>query len=153
MFAKNPVLKALGIITSEDIRELSSFQEAIVAFKQAAGGEWVNSEVSAAPRSVPKKMGKVLEFPKRETTTVKDIPHIEEGGIEDPLEMSELTTDFILSQRQLSQKLAEAHSSKKAFSEYVDQVKLIVVQDQDEGGKKRIKFVPTHGVLIDKKQS
>lgn len=151
MFAKNPVLKALGIITSEDIRELSSFQEAIVAFKQAAGGEWVNSDVPS--RSVPKKMGEVIPFPRRETTTVKDIPQIEEGGEEDPLEMSELTTDFILGQRQLSQKMAEAHSTKKAFSEYVDQVNLIVVQDHNEGGKKRIKFVPTHGVLIDKKQS
>jgi hypothetical protein len=153
MFAKNPVLKALGIITSEDIRELSSFQEAIVAFKQAAGGEWVNSEVSALPRSVPKKMGEVLPFPKRDTTTIRDIPQIEEEGEEEPLEMSELTTEFILSQRELSQRVVEAHSTKKAFSEYVDQVKLIVVQDQDEGGKKRIKFVPTHGVLIDKKQS
>lgn len=153
MFAKNPVLKALGIITSEDIRELSSFQEAIVAFKQAAGGEWVNSEVSSVPRSVPKKMGEVLPFPKRDSTTIKDIPQIEEGGEEEPLEMSELTTEFILGQRELSQRVAEAHSTKKAFSEYVDQVKLIVVQDQSEGGKKRIKFVPTHGVLIDKKQS
>lgn len=153
MFAKNPVLKALGIITSEDIRELSSFQEAIVAFKQAAGGEWVNSEVSSVPRSVPRKMGEVLPFPKRDTTTIRDIPQIEEDGEEDPLEMSELTTEFILGQRELAQRVAEAHSSKKAFSEYVDQVKLIVVQDQSEGGKKRIKFVPTHGVLIDKKQS
>ena len=67
--------------------------------------------------------------------------------------MSELTTEFILGQRRLSQRASEVNATKKAYAEYIDQVKLIVVQEKSEGGKKRIKFVPTHGVLIDKKQS
>ena len=153
MFSKNPVLKALGILTAEDIRELSSYEEAIVAFKQAAGGEWVSSETSVVKAKSPKKMGEVIPFPKREKTNVLDLPQIEASGEEVPVDINELTTDFILSQRKLAQKVVEQASSKHAFSEYTEQVNLLIVQDKDMGGKRRIRFVPTHGVLINKKQS
>lgn len=144
------VLRALSILSLEDILQLSSLEEEIIAFKQVAGGEWV----SAPAAKKPPPEARVLDFPNAGKLKLADLEVLPEPGEEiGPEELSELSMDFILSQRTLWKEGVERLGLMAAIDCYLDQLQMISIKEKNSQGKEQIRFISTQGLLVNKKQS
>lgn len=140
----NSVLRALSILTQEDILKLSSLDEEILAFAQVAGGEWSHPIPAKRQRSE----ARVLSFPQQAQVKIKDIETLAEEGQELDLgDSRELSMDFILSQRKLWKEGVRKLGLMNAVDEYLNQLQLISIKEE------RIRFISTKGLLVNKKQS
>ncbi|MFA5582822.1 MAG: hypothetical protein WDA09_01295 [Bacteriovoracaceae bacterium] len=150
MGKSNSILRALSILTLEDILKLSSLEEEILAFEQVAGAEW--SQPTPVKRC--KEEAKVLSFPDPPTTKIKDLEAFAEQGGEAQIGgLNELSMDFILSQRRLWKEGVKKLGLMTAVEEYLNHLQMISIKEESSEGKTRIRFISTRGLLINKKQS
>ena len=145
------VLRALSILTFEDILQLSSADEEIIAFQQVAGGEWVTAPAAVAR---PRPEAKILSFPASAQLRVKDLDCLPETGEEVELEVGgELSLDFILTQRTLWKEGVEKLGLTGAIDSYLQQLQMISIKEKNREGKDCIRFISTQGLLVNKKHS
>jgi len=147
----NSILRALSILTLEDILKLSSLEEEILAFEQVAGAEWGQP----VPVKRHSQEAKVLSFPTdHQGIKVKDLEALREEGEESELgNLNELSMDFILSQRKLWKEGVKKLGLMTAVEEYLNHLQMISIKEESTEGKSRIRFISTQGLLINKKQS
>lgn len=148
----NSVLRALSVLSLEEILKLSSSEEEILAFEQVAGGEWINAP--QAKRSVTQ--AKILSFPTSHESgaLVRDLePLQEEGESGDFGGLNELSLDFILTQREFWKRGVESMGLAAAIEEYLRLLQVISIKESSEEGKEKIRFITTQGLLVDKKQN
>lgn len=148
MADSNSVLRALSVLSLEEILRLSSAEEEILAFEQVAGGEWITG-----PKCAPTG-AKVISFPERKKAlSVTDLEPIIEGEPADFEVLNELSLDFILTQRELWKKGGAQMGLVGAIDEYLQQVKVIAITEKVSDEKEKIRFITTQGLLINRKQS
>ena len=148
----NSVLRAISVLSLEEILKLSSSEEEILAFEQVAGGEW-----SSAPQARrPSSPAKILSFPspEKKANLARDLEPLPEEGESLDLEgLQELSLDFILSQRELWKRGVQSLGLATAIEEYLRQLQVISIKESSDEGKEKIRFITTQGLLINKKQN
>lgn len=149
----NSLLRALSILSLEEILKLSSADKEILAFEQVAGGEWVGA--SPAKKRRPETMARVLSFPSSPKLQAKDLEPISVEGKTEDNQLNELSLDFILTQRKLWKQGVESMGLAGAVDEYIRHTQAISIKEtsSEEQGKCKIRFISTQGLLVDKKQS
>lgn len=148
MRKKNSILRALSVLSLDDILKLSSVDEEILAFEQVAGGEWLSAPEPRRPRTE----AKVLTFASPEHVKVKDLEPLKEGEEAELGGLKELSLDFILTQRKLWKEGVSQFGLTSAIEKYLSQVQIISIKEKGHQGKERIRFIATQGLLVDKKQ-
>lgn len=149
------VLRALNILGIEEILKLSEvLQSKQKPLKKAAGTELIvwDEEEDVKPQKQSSSGEKILPFPKK---TVRDVPQLsedissEEKGKTDEL----IASDIVLWQREMSKHTGETFSKIEGFGEYQKSNEIQVIKTHNTAGKQEVRFVPTNGVLINKKQA
>lgn len=152
MAVRNKVLRALSVLTAEDVAELASADEQLLAFAQVAGGEWSSSALSKVHKQ---EEAKILSFPTERLKKIQEmesfLPAREE--VIEVVNLNELSMDFILCQRELWSHWVREVGTLKAIEGYVDQLKLISIKETVGEGKEQVRFIATKGILINKKQA
>jgi hypothetical protein len=149
------VLRALNILGIEEILKLSEvIQNKQKPLKKAAGAEvivWDDETEEREPKQIPNPE-KVLPFPKK---TVQNLPQLTEEHPPEEKEKAEelITSDLMLWQREMSKHKGETLNKIEGFSEYQRSNDVQVIKTHNNAGKQEVRFVPTNGVLINKKQA
>lgn len=151
------VLRALNILGIEEILMLSEvLQNKQKPLKKAAGAELIvwDQDVEEVVQKQVSTSEKILPFPKK---TIQNLPQLAE---EPPPEHEEkenteefITSDLMLWQREMSKQKGQTLSKIEGFSEYQRSNDVQVIKTLNTEGKHEVKFVPTNGVLINKKQA
>lgn len=158
---QSSILQALQIIGPEEILKLAQILSRTMSVKRVVGDDfdlWDDAP-QGSPKLNKKPEGKVLPFPKSSPLSATEAPRpaVEETHGELPDEDSELPhflgAEAALLHREISREADEAIQKLQAKQGYRKTAELLIVKTKTQGGKEKLSFVSTRGVLVDKKQA
>lgn len=151
------VLRAFSLIGPEEILKLSQVLHVATGLKKVVGESYTLWDEGPARPAPSRPLGKVLQFPINKSS-VPESEAVPEPHLKPPADGKVFDAPFITGEaavlyRQISRE-AEEHLQKcAAKTGYQKAGAVLMVKTPIEGGREKVHFASTNGVLVDKKSA
>lgn len=157
MKRNSAVLRAFSLIGPEEILKLSQILYVATGLKKVVGESytlWDEGPPQSAPSRPP---GKVLQFPQNkiaspESESVPE-PHLQPPADGKVFDAPFITGEAAVLYRQISREAEDQLQKSSAKNGYKKTGSVLMVKTQIDGGKEKVHFASTNGVLVDKKSA